>query len=222
MIEAKNITKSYRIQGKRKLVFENLSLYIEKGTRLAVVGPNGAGKSTLLRLLAGVEKPNKGKISRSSTLSWPVGIVSGFLPNLTGCENVKFVSRLFSLAKTEREQCIEFVQSFADIGDYFYMPMRSYSSGMRSRVSFGISMAFDFDFYIVDETLSVGDKLFKKKCEALFREKAKGKGLLMVSHNMDTIRDFCDQGLFLNNGEGVYDTDVNNVIKRYNSLLEKV
>lgn len=218
MIEAKNISKSYRIQGQKKIIFHNLSLSINKGARLAVVGANGAGKSTLLRLLAGVEKPNKGKIHRSSTLSWPVGVGTGFLPTLTGCENVKFVCRLFALSKKERDERIDYVRHFADIGDYFYLPMRSYSTGMRSRLSFGMSMAFDFDFYVVDETLSVGDKLFKKKCIAAFKAKAEGKGLLMVSHNMNTIKDFCNQGLFLHNGTCIYDKDVNKVIKLYNHM----
>lgn len=218
MIIVDNISKSYKVQGRRKLVFENLSFTLEKGSRLALVGPNGAGKSTLLRLLCGVERPNKGRIIRSSTISWPVGVGSGFMPNMTSRENIKFVCRLLDIKHEDMQDKIAFVQQFAEIGDYFDMPVKTYSSGMRSRVTFGTSMAFDFDFYVVDESLSVGDGSFKKKSEQVFFDKSRDKGMLMVSHSMGTLRKFCNRGIFINKGKLVLSDDIEEIIGLYEAL----
>ncbi|MGQ3890875.1 ABC transporter ATP-binding protein [Legionella sp. CNM-4043-24] len=222
MIIAQNVSKSYKVQGRRKLVFENLSFRVERGERLALVGPNGAGKSTLLRLLCGVEKPNKGTIERTSTISWPVGVGTGFMPHLTARENTKFICRLMEVGREEMQQKIAFIEAFAEIGDYFDMPLKTYSSGMRSRVTFGISMAFDFDFYVVDESLSVGDGQFKKKSEQVFAQKSQDKGMLMVSHSMGTLRKFCNRGIFINKGNILQSNDIEEIIGLYESLTKVV
>jgi len=222
MIIVDNISKSYKVQTQRKLVFENLSFTLKTGSRLALVGPNGAGKSTLLRLLCGVEKPNKGVISRTSTISWPVGVGSGFMPNLTSRENMKFVCRLLDVKKEDVQEKIRYVQEFAEIGDYFDMPVKTYSSGMRSRVTFGASMAFDFDFYVVDESLSVGDGQFKKKSERVFAQKSQDKGMLMVSHSMGTLRKFCNRGIFINKGNIVQSDDIEEIIGLYEDLAREI
>lgn len=215
MIKAINISKHYIVQGKKKQVFKNLSLTIQPGERLALMGRNGAGKSTLLRLLCGLEKPNGGKVDITSRLSWPVGVAGGFIANLTGKENVKFVCRLYRTDREQTKEKINFVKEFAEIGHYFDMPMQTYSSGMRSRLAFGLSMAFDFDFYIVDEALAVGDGAFKQKCQRVFNERAKNKGIIMVSHGLSTIREFCDRGVFLS-PEGITKSDdVEEIIKLY-------
>ncbi|RUR11481.1 ABC transporter ATP-binding protein [Legionella septentrionalis] len=220
MIEAINVSKHYIVQGKKKQIFKNLSLTIRAGERVALMGKNGAGKSTLLRLLCGIEKPNSGTVSITSSLSWPVGVGGGFIPNLTGKENVKFVCRLFMNDPEETKEKLRFVKEFAEIGDYFDMPMQTYSSGMRSRVAFGLSMAFDFDFYIVDEALAVGDTAFKKKCKEVFSEKLENKGIIMVSHSKSTIRQFCDRGIFLNNNQIVQSDDINEIISLYKALAK--
>ena len=223
MIIAENISKYYQVQGKRKKIFENLSLMLKPGDRLALMGPNGAGKSTLLRLLCGIERPNKGEIKRTSSISWPVGLSGGFIGNLTGRENIKFVCRLLDYHREEKLEKIAFVESFADIGSHFDMPMSTYSTGMRSRVSFAMSMAFDFDFYVVDESLSAGDPTFKKKCVEVFNQKVVGKGIIMVSHSIGTIKEFCNQGLYLNNGQLCLSEDLDKILDLYtkNTTLNK-
>lgn len=222
MIEAINISKHYLVQGKKKEVFKNLSLTIRSGERIALMGKNGAGKSTLLRLLCGIEKPNSGIINITSSLSWPVGVAGGFIPNLTGRENTKFVCRLFMKDREQTKECINFVKEFAEIGDYFEMPVKTYSSGMRSRLGFGLSMAFDFDFYIIDEALAVGDSAFKKKCKSLFDQKATNKGIIMVSHSISTIKNFCDKGIFLHENQIIQSDKIQEIIKLYQALAKKV
>jgi capsular polysaccharide transport system ATP-binding protein len=215
MIIADNITKYYRVNGRRRIIFENLSLTLAPGERLGLLGVNGSGKSTLLRLLCGVEFPNKGTVKCTSTISWPVGLTSGFIKALTGRENIKFICRLFSCNTTERRNKIDFVHSFADLGQYFDMPVSTYSSGMIARLAYGMSMAFDFDFYVIDEVFAVGDAAFKQKSIELFNEKSKGKGLILVSHEMDTIRKYCNQALLLDQGKLIHSYQVEEIIKLY-------
>lgn len=218
MIIADNITKYYQVQGKRKTVFENLSLQLNPGDRLALMGPNGAGKSTLLRLLCGVERPNSGKVIRTSSLSWPIGINSGFISNLTGRENIKFACRLFGYKGKEKVDKVNFVQDFAEIGDHFDMPMATYSTGMRGRLAFGMSMAFDFDFYVVDEVLAAGDPAFKSKCAEYFKQKVKNKGLIMVSHSVGLVKKFCNQGLYLHQGTLTFSNNIELIVELYQNM----
>ncbi len=221
MIRAENITKYYNVQGSKKIIFENLSIELPPGERLALVGPNGAGKSTLLRVLCGVEKPNAGKVIRTSSVSWPVGLKSGAIATLTGKENVQFVCRLFSCSDEEMREKIAFVEEFADIGSYFHMPISSYSSGMTSRLGFGMSVAFEFDYYIVDETLAAGDATFKDKARRVFEERAKGKGMVLVSHSMSDIEHFCTKGLFFHDGQYRYSEDIRDIIYMYRIYCQK-
>ena len=217
MIVADNITKYYKIQGKSHVIFENLSLSLSPGDKLGLLGPNGAGKSTLLRLLCGVESPNKGTITRTSTISWPIGLTNGFINTLTGRENIKFICRLFSCSAEERIKKINFVDDFSELGKYFDVPVSTYSSGMTSRLSFGMSMAFDFDFYVVDESLAVGDASFKQKSIDIFNEKSQDKGMIFVSHDMPIIKQYCNQALYLNKGKLSHSYDLDEIINLYQS-----
>ncbi|ETO94514.1 ABC-type polysaccharide/polyol phosphate transport system, ATPase component [Legionella oakridgensis RV-2-2007] len=218
MIHAVNISKYYTVQGKKKEVFKDLSLTIRPGERIALMGRNGAGKSTLLRILCGIEKPSSGVVNITSSLSWPVGVSGGAVPNLTGRENVKFVCRLFMDDPEQVKEKINFVKDFSEIGDYFEMPVQTYSSGMKARLAFGLSMAFDFDFYIVDEAFAVGDPAFKEKCRKIFDEKAENKGIIMVSHSTGLIKQFCDRGLFLHNNQIIQSDDINDIFELYKAL----
>ncbi|WP_298623123.1 ABC transporter ATP-binding protein [uncultured Legionella sp.] len=215
MIKAQNITKYYSVNGKRQFIFKDVSLSLEKGARLGILGPNGAGKSTLLRILCGVEYPNKGNIERTSSISWPIGISHGFIQSLTGRENIKFICRLHACSPAVQEQKIEFVCNFSELGDYFDMPLRTYSSGMAARLAFGMSMAFDFDFYVIDESFAVGDITFREKSLSVFNEKAQGKGIILVSHDIQTLKDYCTQGVYLNQGSLTHSQSLDEAIDLY-------
>ncbi|WP_338810578.1 ABC transporter ATP-binding protein [Escherichia coli] len=191
MIKIENLTKSYRTPTGRHYVFKNLNIEIPSGKSVAFIGRNGAGKSTLLRMIGGIDRPDSGKIITNKTISWPVGLAGGFQGSLTGRENVKFVARLYAKQEELKEK-IEFVEEFAELGKYFDMPIKTYSSGMRSRLGFGLSMAFKFDYYIVDEVTAVGDARFKEKCAQLFKERHKESSFLMVSHSLNSLKEFCD------------------------------
>ena len=191
MIKIENLTKSYRTPAGRHYVFKNLNIEIPSGKSVAFIGRNGAGKSTLLRMIGGIDRPDSGKIITNKTISWPVGLAGGFQGSLTGRENVKFVARLYAKQEELKEK-IEFVEEFAELGKYFDMPIKTYSSGMRSRLGFGLSMAFKFDYYIVDEVTAVGDARFKEKCAQLFKERHKESSFLMVSHSLNSLKEFCD------------------------------
>ncbi|EFH4770324.1 ABC transporter ATP-binding protein [Escherichia coli] len=198
MIKIENLTKSYRTPTGRHYVFKDLNIEIPSGKSVAFIGRNGAGKSTLLRMIGGIDRPDSGKIITNKTISWPVGLAGGFQGSLTGRENVKFVARLYAKQEELKEK-IEFVEEFAELGKYFDMPIKTYSSGMRSRLGFGLSMAFKFDYYIVDEVTAVGDVRFKEKCAQLFKERHKESSFLMVSHSLNSLKEFCDVAIVFKN-----------------------
>ena len=198
MIKIENLTKSYRTPTGRHYVFKDLNIEIPSGKSVAFIGRNGAGKSTLLRMIGGIDRPDSGKIITNKTISWPVGLAGGFQGSLTGRENVKFVARLYAKHEELKEK-IEFVEEFAELGKYFDMPIKTYSSGMRSRLGFGLSMAFKFDYYIVDEVTAVGDARFKEKCAQLFKERHKESSFLMVSHSLNSLKEFCDVAIVFKN-----------------------
>ncbi|HAH5542888.1 ABC transporter ATP-binding protein [Escherichia coli] len=198
MIKIENLTKSYRTPTGRHYVFKDLNIEIPSGKSVAFIGRNGAGKSTLLRMIGGIDRPDSGKIITNKTISWPVGLAGGFQGSLTGRENVKFVARLYAKQEELKEK-IEFVEEFAELGKYFDMPIKTYSSGMRLRLGFGLSMAFKFDYYIVDEVTAVGDARFKEKCAQLFKERHKESSFLMVSHSLNSLKEFCDVAIVFKN-----------------------
>lgn len=196
MIRIENLSKSYSTPQGRHYVFKDLNIELPSGKSVAIIGRNGAGKSTLLRMIGGIDRPDRGRIVTNSTISWPVGLAGGFQGSLTGRENVKFVARLYA-TKGELKEKVAFVEEFAELGKYFDMPIKTYSSGMKSRLGFGLSMAFKFDYYLVDEVTAVGDARFKQKCAALFKERHKEASFLMVSHSLNSLKEFCDIALFV-------------------------
>lgn len=219
MIKIENLTKSYRTPTARHYVFKDLNLEIPSGKSVAFIGRNGAGKSTLLRMIGGIDRPDSGKIITNKTISWPVGLAGGFQGSLTGRENVKFVARLYAKQEELKEK-IEFVEEFAELGKYFDMPIKTYSSGMRSRLGFGLSMAFKFDYYIVDEVTAVGDARFKEKCAQLFKERHKESSFLMVSHSLNSLKEFCDVAIVFKDDNVVsFHEDVQEGIEEYKNNI---
>ncbi|WP_421670823.1 ABC transporter ATP-binding protein [Rahnella sp. EDr1-12] len=215
MIKIENLTKSYRTPAGRHYVFKNLHVELPSNKSVALIGRNGAGKSTLLRVIGGIDRPDCGKIITNNTISWPVGLAGGFQGSLTGRENVKFVARLYSSQDELREK-VAFVQEFAELGKYFDMPIKTYSSGMKSRLGFGLSMAFKFDYYLVDEVTAVGDARFKKKCAELFKSRHDESSFLMVSHSLSSLKEFCDVALFIGRDNQVkYYESVDEAIENY-------
>lgn len=200
MIALQDVTKSYLTMRGRKYVFRNLSLEIPAGLNIGLIGRNGAGKSTLMRLFSAVDLPDAGKIITTGRLSWPVGLRGGMERNLTGRDNVKFVCRMLGLRRAQMQEKVKFVEDFAEIGEYFDEPVSTYSSGMQARVAFGTSMAFDFDYYLIDEVMSVGDISFRAKSRKVFDERLSDSKMILVSHNMNFIRDLCDIVVHLHNG----------------------
>ncbi|ARB84275.1 MULTISPECIES: ABC transporter ATP-binding protein [Yersinia] len=196
MIRIENLTKSYRTPAGRHYVFKNLHVEFPANKSVALIGRNGSGKSTLLRVIGGIDRPDSGKVITDKTISWPVGLAGGFQGSLTGRENVKFVARLYATDRELREK-VAFVEEFAELGKYFDMPIKTYSSGMKSRLGFGLSMAFKFDYYLVDEVTAVGDARFKQKCAQLFKSRHQESSFLMVSHSLGSLKEFCDAALFI-------------------------
>lgn len=216
MIRFENLTKSFWVNGTQKLVVDRLNATLPTGRSLALLGRNGAGKSTLLQIIAGTMRPDSGRIVSDGTISWPVGFGGSFHPELTGAQNVRFIARIYGV---DTDSLIDFVQDFADIGKHFQMPVRSYSSGMRSRLAFGTSMGIHFDTYLVDEVTAVGDAQFKRKSRTVFKERMKQSSAILVSHEMRQVREFCDSGMVLENGKMSYFDDLEEAIELHQSLM---
>lgn len=212
MIKIENLTKSYlHHKAGRKYVFKDLSFTIPSDK-------NGAGKSTLMNLLAKVDSPDSGRIITDKSISWPVGLSGGFQGSLSARENVKFIARTQGFRGKELYDKVAYVEQFAEIGDYFDLPTKTYSSGMRGRVAFGLSLAFDFDYYIVDEAMSVGDAHFKRKASQAFKDKVGKANIILVTHGMSQIRKMCDLVIVLDNGKAKIYEDVEEGIKVYQNL----
>ncbi|MBL4806811.1 MAG: ABC transporter ATP-binding protein [Rhodobacteraceae bacterium] len=216
MIFFKNVSKSYRLKGSTKVVIDRLTLRLKKGESLGLLGRNGAGKSTLLKMIGGTLSPDSGEIQRSGSISWPLGFSGGFHMALTGVQNARFIARIYGV---DTDDLVDFVEDFSELGKFLQMPVGSYSSGMRARLAFGVSMGINFDCYLVDEITAVGDAIFKRKCQQVFREKLKHADVIMVSHSAETIRDFCTTVAVLENGHLTHFDDVNQGISAYEKMM---
>ena len=221
MIEVQNLTKSYTHKGKRVKVFEDVSFRVDRGESVALLGRNGAGKSTLLRILGGIDLPDSGTIQADVSVSWPVGLVGGFQGSLSGRENVIFVSKIYAGNEPDViQEKVRRVEEFAELGVYYDRPFKTYSSGMRSRVTFGLSMAFDFDVYLMDEVSSAGDELFRKRSRERLEELNQKADFMLVDHNLWGLQFHCNRALLLNNGSLIEFDDLDEAIAVHKRLLE--
>jgi capsular polysaccharide transport system ATP-binding protein len=198
MIELDKISKSYPTRSGSNVVLDAVSFSFPPRTNIGILGRNGAGKSTLLRIIAGTEQPDSGTISRTGVVSWPIGFSGGFSGSLTGEENCRFVARIYG---ADLDEVVGFSADFAELGDYFYMPVKTYSSGMRARLAFGLSMAIAFDAYLVDEVTAVGDSRFQEKCRKAFEARSGRSSVIIVSHNLSTVRDYCQRCAVIKEGK---------------------
>jgi capsular polysaccharide transport system ATP-binding protein len=198
MIEVRHVSKAYPVQHGMNQVLDNISITFPAGENLGILGRNGSGKSTLLRILAGIEQPDAGEIIRRTRVSWPLGFAGGFNGTLSGEENTRFVARIYGADVSRVSRA---AHEFSELGQYFYMPVRTYSTGMKSRLAFGLSMAIDFSVYLIDEVTAVGDKPFQDKCRAAFRERRERSSVILVSHSLATIKQYCDRCAVLIKGK---------------------
>ncbi len=212
MIELKQITKAYPTWQGLNVVLDQVDFHFPARTNVGVLGRNGAGKSTLLRLIAGTEQPDTGEVVRHGEVSWPIGFGGGFNGSLTGEENCRFVARIYG---ADVDEVVGFAMDFAELGAYFEMPIRTYSSGMRARLAFGLSMAIEFDVYLVDEVTAVGDARFQEKCRAAFAARRDRSSVIIVSHNLSTIRAYCEHGAVLKDGRLHYFESIDEAQRLY-------
>lgn len=216
MIELRNLTKSYLLaSGERRYVFRDLNFSFPDGANIGLLGPNGAGKSTLLKLIGGIDMPDRGEVVTDKRMSWPVGQASGLPRSLTGRDWVKFLCRVYGAEGPEMREKVRFVQDFSEIGEYFNQPVKSYSPGMRARLNFGMSMAFDFDYYLMDEIMAVGDARFKRKSKEALLEKLSRANVIFISHAMEEIKRLCDRVVLVHDGQAELFEDVGEGIQAY-------
>ncbi|RJL13349.1 ABC transporter ATP-binding protein [Paracoccus siganidrum] len=218
MIRLENLTKIYMLDGRRKVVADNINAVFPTGVAVALLGRNGAGKSSMLRMISGAMLPTSGRILSSGTISWPVGFAGAFNGELTGEQNCRFIARLYGV---NTDEMIEFVEDFAELGEHFRLPIRSYSSGMRARLAFGVSMAVPFDTYLVDEVSAVGDASFKAKSNRLFNDRMSNAGAIVVSHSLNMLRQTCQAGAVLENGRLSYYHELEEAIEVHMQNMEQ-
>ena len=217
MIELENVFKGYWVRGEYRVVIDDLSIVIPPKHSLGLLGRNGAGKSTLLQLIAGTMQPSSGRVIRTGYISWPIGSANSFHRDMTGMQNTRFLARAYGV---DTDDLVAFVEDFADIGKHFHMPLRTYSSGMKSRLSFGVAMGIPFDTYLIDEVTGAGDAAFRKKSKAVFKARMAQAGAIMISHSMGDMRNFCNSGLVLHEGQLEYYDNINDAIERHQDLLK--
>ncbi|MCC7320344.1 MAG: ABC transporter ATP-binding protein [Rubellimicrobium sp.] len=212
MIVLDQVTKTYVLDGLRKTVLDNVTAVFPTGASVGLLGRNGAGKTTLLRMIAGIVDVTAGRILSDGAISFPVGFAGSFHPEMTGAQNARFVARIYG---ADTDSLIDFVREFAELGPHFHLPLKTYSSGMRSRLAFGVSMGLKFDTYLIDEITAVGDAAFKKKSRAMFLDRLHGASAVFVSHSMRTMREMCTAGAVIEGGRLYYHDRIEDAIDHH-------
>ncbi len=215
MISLNNVSKVYKVRNGKHAVLDSISFKVEKNQRVAILGRNGAGKSTLIRLISGVEAPTSGRIIFDMSVSWPIAFSGGFQGSLTGMDNLRFISRIYNAVINYIKN---YVEDFSELGAYLYEPVKKYSSGMKARLAFALSLAIDFDCLLIDEVTAVGDSRFNKKCQTELLEKRKGKAMILVSHNEKVIQQYCDSAYVLEKGRLYSFDNLENAAVFYHSV----
>jgi capsular polysaccharide transport system ATP-binding protein len=217
MIELRNLTKTFNSNGTTTVIADRINAVFPTGRRVALLGRNGAGKSSLLKMIAGNMEPDSGEILSTGTISWPVGYAGSFHPDLTGAQNVRFIARVYGV---DTEELCAFVADFAEIGAHFHLPVRHYSSGMRAKLAFGTSMGVAFDTYLVDESTAVGDAAFRIKSQRYFMDRMTSASAIFVSHALKMVREMCDCGAVLEDGQLTWYDDIDAAIDHHNANMK--
>ena len=215
MIRLENIVKRYRTRVGTHTVLNGVSVEVRKGDKLGILGRNGAGKSTLIRIISGAELPNGGRVTRQMAVSWPLAFGGAFQGSLTGLDNIRFICRVYG---ADFHGALPFVEEFSELGKYLREPVKTYSSGMRARLAFAISMAIEFDCFLIDEVISVGDARFHEKCRRELFEKRSDRAMIIVSHEAHNIREHCSRACVLNDGLLREFADVDAAYSDYNRM----
>lgn len=215
MIRCENLCKSYPTGYGRKRVLDGLNFAVKPGERIGVLGRNGAGKTTLIKLIGEVELPTSGHVTRTMRVSWPLGFSGGFQGSLTGYDNARFIARIYD---HDYARIRDFVEDFTELGRQLRMPVKTYSSGMRARLAFALSLAIEFDCYLIDEVILVGDQNFHRKCHYELFEKRGDRALVLASHNAGLIREFCSRAIVLSNRQGTVYDDIDEGLAIYDAL----
>lgn len=210
-LELIDVHKSYPMNIGRKHVLRGVNAIFRKGERTGILGRNGTGKSTLVRILGRIEAPTRGTVQASMTISWPIGLAAGFQSALSGADNTRFIARIYDRPVQET---VDYVESFAELGEYLHMPVNTYSSGMRSRLGLAISLAVEFDCLLVDEALAVGDTKFGRAFGARLQQ----AGLILVTHQPSLVRQLCTRAAVLDQGTLTSYEDIDEALATYNSL----
>jgi len=216
MIRLEKVNKVFRVHGRRKVILDNAWAEFPDGVSVGLLGRNGAGKSTLLQMIAGTMDLTSGQIVSTGSISWPVGFAGSLHPELTGAQNTRFIARLYGV---DTDALCDFAQEFAELGQDFHKPFRTYSSGMRSRLTFGISMGIHFDTYLVDEITAVGDVAFRAKSERYFNDRLKNSRAIVVSHSVQMLRNLCQSGAVLENGRLTYFDNIEDAIEAHDANM---
>lgn len=215
MIICSNICKSYAHGGIRKRVLTDVNLTVRPGQRVALLGRNGAGKTTLIKLIGGVEVPTSGKVTRQMSVSWPLGFAGGFQGSMTGYDNARFIARIY---QRDYHYIKTFVEDFSELGRQLKMPVKTYSSGMRARLAFALSLAIEFDCYLIDEIILVGDQNFHRKCHYELFEKRQDRAMILASHSLEVVREYCDRAVVIHNKRATDYDDVGFALDVYSNL----
>ncbi len=214
-IVVSNIVKEFHTEIGVRRVLDGISFSVGMGERIAILGRNGAGKSTLIQILAGVQQPTSGTIERGLRMSWPLALGGGFEGELTGYDNVRFISRVYDVPFRET---YDFIEDFTELGRLLHMPVRFYSAGMRMRLAFALSLAIDFECFLIDEVILVGDTRFQQKCHAEIFDKRKDRAMILAIHSHEVVHEHCTSALILKNGRGIVLRDINLATDIYHSL----